>query len=383
MKRCPMKCGKSILSSEMQQRLRELIDSNTALPKIAQATGLREDAAVAETVILLRSGYNITKSHLMHLVGVDDGIFSHIKALAVPGDFHLLDSIDRIKAKFCANTKITDHMLVLVLNYLRVRQYMKMANMPYFDPDEDKLMNAESFLRKVVSKIAFDPVASTSSEAANDLSIDGDEFDDDMIDKIFVDWSPEEATENVPADIGQAEIAEPSVETRAIVSTSNVPAIQTGGELVHDISVEEIIDEEMIDNIFVDWSEESASAPQKKNTQNENLQESKHSSEALHECNTKQEIPKSFAENVTQSTSTINTSPSILVKKPKVVPQRVYVKQKTHVQYCSESDSEEENLPVAAKPQRSLPNWMAQRPATAAPKNESESNAKRIKKAKF
>lgn len=375
-----MKCGKSILSSEMQQRLRELIDSNTSLPKIAQATGLREDAAVAETVILLRSGYNIRKTHLMHLVGVDDGIFSHIKTFAVPGDFHLLDSIDRIKAKFCANTKITEHMLVLVLNYLRVRQYMKMANMPYFDPDEDKLMNAESFLRKIVGKIAFDLVASTSSEAANDLSMDGDEFDDDMIDKIFVDWSPEEPSENVPAAIGQAEPAEPSVETRAIASTSNANAIQTGDELVHDISVEEIIDEEMIDNIFVDWSEEGASAPQKKNTQNENLQETIHSSEALHECNTKQEIPKSFAGNVAQST---NTSPSVLVKNPKVAPQRVYVKQKTHVQYCSDTDSEEENLRVAAKPQRSLPNWMAQRPATAASKIESETNAKRIKKAKF
>lgn len=380
-----MKCGKSILSSEMQQRLRELIDSNHSLAQITQATGLREDAAVAESIILLRSGYNITKSHLMHLVGVDDGIFSHIKALAVPEDFHLLDSIDRIKRKFCVNTKITDHMLVLVLNYLKVRQYLKMANMPYFDPDEDKLMNAEIFLRKTIGKIAFDAVASTSRDAAIDLPMDGDEFEDDMIDKIFVEWSPEEATENIPTDVEQAETTEPSasVEATAIAGTSNAQATQTGGELVHDISVEELIDDEMIDNIFVDWSGENASAAQKKITENEIVSESSKSIEALHECNTKQEVPKSFAENFTESTNTINIPASIVVEKQKVVPPRVSVKQKTRVQYCSDSDPEEENLPVAPKQQRSLPNWMAQRPASAASKTESETNAKRIKKAKF
>lgn len=380
-----MKCGKSILSSEMQQRLRTLIDSHTSLARIAQVTGLRDDAAVAEIIILLRSGYHITKIHLMHLVGVDDGIFSHIKALAAPADFHLLDSIDRIKAKFCANTKITDQMLVLVLNYLRVRQYLKMANMPYFDPDEDKLMNAEIFLRKIVGHIALNPVASTTSGAANDSLKDGDEFNDDMIDKIFVEWSQEEATENLPTDIEQPQIAEPSasVETTAIASTSNVQTNQTGGELVHDISVEEIIDEEMIDEIFVDWSEADESAAQKKDTEYGTVPESRESTEALQESNTKHEVAKSFVENSTQSTNTINTSASTVVNKQKVAPQRVSVKQRTHVQYCSDSDSEEENLPVPAKQQRSLPNWMAQRPASATSKTESETNAKRMKKAKF
>lgn len=365
-----MKCGKSILSSEMQTRLRELINKNSSLPQIAQATGLRDDAALAEIVILLRSGHSITKNHLMHLVGVDDGMFNHIATLAEPTDFHSLDAIDKIKAKFCANTKITEHMLVLVLNYLRVRQYLKLANIPYFDPDEDKLVNAESLLRKFGDQTPFDPNASTSSSAANDLAMnDGDEFTDEMIDKIFVDWSAKETKENVPNEIEPAGL----VEHTEAASTSHAQANKA-----HDVSVE-LIDEDMIDDIFVEWDQDAA----KKTEHGKPSTSIAHNTtEALHVSNAKQDIPKSSTSNVIQSTLTNNAPAAIAANKPKVAAPRVYVRTKTQIKYCSDSDSEEENQPAPAKPQRPLPNWMAQRPASTALKNE-ESNAKRMKKASF
>lgn len=352
-KRCPLKCGKSILSSEMQTRLRELIDSKTSLPHIAQAIGLIDDAVIIEIVILLRSGYSITKNHLMHLVGVDDSIFNHITTLAAPGDFHCLDAIDTIKAKFCTNTKITEHMLVLVLNYLKVRQYLKLTNVPYFDPDENKLMNAKALIGNYGDKTPFD--ATATHNAAIDLSMDGNEFDDDMIDKIFIEWGPEEADKHTSKEIEQVKIAAPPMKPIAIISPSKAHS-----QLVHDVSVEEVIDEEMIENIFVDWSPNDAE---------------KTKIEALHETNIKHDIPKSSMEIA-------DVSAPIEAKKQKVTAPRVFVRPKTHVKYCSDSDSEEENQPAAVKPQRSLPNWMAQRPVSTAPGKE-KTDAKRMKRAKF
>lgn len=369
-----MKCNKSILSSEMQKRLRKLIDSKSSHQQIAQAIGLRDDAIITEIVILLRSGYNITKSHLMHLVGVDDDIFEHIKTLAAPTDFHCVDTIDKIKEKFCTNTKITEHMLVLVLNYLRLRQYLKLANMPYFDADEDKLMNAEVFLRTNGNKISFDPSvnASTSSDVTNNIPMDGDEFDDEMIDKIFVDWSPAESNENVPKNIERTETVEPPVliEHNVIASTSNANINETNAELLHDISVEEIIDDEMIDDLFDDWSQENTNAVKTKPIEIEKSATS---------------IKENFIQSTHANSAAAPSAVPIEVKKRKV--ERVFVRPKTQVKYCSDSDSEEENQPIIAKQQRALPNWMAQRPpstltASTASKTE-EPTARRMKQLKF
>lgn len=367
-----MKCDKSILSSEMQKRLRELIDNKSSQQQIAQAIGLRDDSVITEIVILLRSGYNITQSHLKHLVGVDDDIFEHIKALAAPTDFHCLDTIDKIQEKFCANTKITAQMLVLVLNYLRLRQYLKLTNMPYFDADEDKLMNAEILLRTNGNKMSFAPseIASTSTDVANDVSMDGNEFDDEMIDKIFVDWSPEESNENVPKKIEQTEAVEPSVliEPNAVASTSNTHVNETNAELARDISVEEMIDDEMIDDLFDDWNQEDTNVAKTKPIE-------------IEKCATS--IKENFIQSTHADSAAASSAVTIEVKKRKV--ERVFVRPKTQVKYCSDSDSEEENQPVMAKQQRALPNWMAQRPKSSsltASKTE-EPTARRMKQLKF
>lgn len=348
----------------MQKRLRELIDSKKSVPQIAQTVGLTDDAVISEIVILLRSGHNITKTHLAHLVGVDEGIFNHIKTLAGPSDLNGLDDIDKIKAKFCTNTKITGHMLQLALNYLRVRQFLEWTKTPYFDPDEDKLINAKLLLENYGDKSKFDfsAIANASQNVVNELPMDGDEFDDDMIDKIFVEWGPEEAKENASTQVEQEEIAEPPV--KPPVATASTSKAQP--EVALDVSVEEDIDEEMIENIFVDWSQGD---------------EKESKVEALHENNTQEAIPKSPTETVIQASS--NVAPPVEAKKSKVTVPRVFVRPKTRVKYCSDSDSEEENQPAAVKPQRSLPNWIAQRPAPAIPTANHENIPKRMKRAKF
>lgn len=373
MKRCPLKCDKTTLSSEMQNRVRELVDDKISVVQISKATGLRDDAIIAEIIFLLRSGYCITKAHLTHLVGIDDGIFNHIKLLADSTDLHSLDEIDKLTEKFCAGTKITAHMLELVLNYLRVRQYLELTNAPYFDPDEDKLINAKMLVQKYIEKLAFDLLPDASQIVDGNSEIDGGEFSDEMIDNIFVDWSPEKATENEKNVEKKSDACErkPSTNLADSQTLSQTQAeTHTQEHAVLDISTEEDIDKEMLDNLFVDWSQADAKSSK---------------TEALHDSNSQQELPKQSSGSVIRASHAISGSSTALVevKQPKATAARVFVRSKTRVQYCSDSESEEENQPAAGKSQRSLPGWMASQLTSTVSANQETVPKRTFKKPKF
>lgn len=146
LKTYPLKVKESKLSPNEVRQLYKLIDEHHPLSGISMRMKKFESMIIDEIVILIRRGSFITKAHLEHLVGATDDLFKQIKFNIGADDLTNLDDIAIIRTKFSHNILITENMLVLVLNYLRVRQFLDSINLPYFDIDENRLMNGTVLL---------------------------------------------------------------------------------------------------------------------------------------------------------------------------------------------------------------------------------------------
>lgn len=142
----PLRVKTSKLTPVTHSKLQKFINEKNSLANIQKELSLSEADAIDEIIILIRSGCPIQRHHFFHLVGVDDGMFTFIKDQANNENLSNLDNLDEFKGKFCEKTKITETMLILVLNYLKVRQLMETMKVPYFDIDENKLMNGKALL---------------------------------------------------------------------------------------------------------------------------------------------------------------------------------------------------------------------------------------------
>lgn len=134
-----------------------------------------EPKIIDEIVILIRSGFLITKTHLAHLVGANDEILKYLKSNVTDEDILNSDNVSEVKAKFDTNPRITEQMLILVLNYLKVRQFLCSIKVPYFDVDENQLINGSALLEsKTVVKVNSQPYQSQpkreSSQGSQNLN---------------------------------------------------------------------------------------------------------------------------------------------------------------------------------------------------------------------
>lgn len=101
-----------------------------------------------EIVNFLRLGFALTKVHLFHLVHIDGQNLAFIKENATDNDLNQLDDIAAIRGKFCDHTKITDRMLILSLQYLKVRNFLKIIKVPFFDVDWNEFVNVEYLIKE-------------------------------------------------------------------------------------------------------------------------------------------------------------------------------------------------------------------------------------------
>lgn len=161
LKTYPLKIKVSKLSPQELRTLHQLIDENLPLSGISLRMKRFESVVIDEIVILMRRGMLITRTHLKHLMGVSDDLFKQIKSNVTDDDLMNLEDIDRIRVKFSHNIEITGNMLVLVLNYLRVRQFLGSINVAYFDIDENRLVNGHVLL----GSNAHDTTASNSEHS--------------------------------------------------------------------------------------------------------------------------------------------------------------------------------------------------------------------------
>lgn len=167
----------SKLTSVTHSKLQLFINEKKSLGFIQKELGLSEAESIDEIIILIRTGCPIQRHHLFHLVGVDDGMFTFIKDQATDEDLSNLDNLDEVKTKFCENTKITETMLMLVLNYMKVRQLMETMKVPYFDIDENKLMNGKALLDTEITGFSNSQCEDKTNEVQEGGKIDMKEFE--------------------------------------------------------------------------------------------------------------------------------------------------------------------------------------------------------------
>lgn len=158
LKTYPLKKKPSQLSPQENRRLGKLIRDNQTLASICQQMNRPESEIIDEIVILIRTGCLITKTHLQHLVGVSDKILKYLKSNLTDEDLANLNNISEVKAKYATDTRITEQMLTLVLNYMKIRQFLRSINIPYFDVDENRLVNGSALLEaKAIEKVNSKP----------------------------------------------------------------------------------------------------------------------------------------------------------------------------------------------------------------------------------
>lgn len=146
LKTYPLKTKQSQLSPQDTRHLHKLIQDNHKLGDICAQINRPQPEVIDEIVILIRTGFPVTKVHLANLVGATDEILRFLKSSLTDEDFLNLDNIAEVKAKFATNTHITEELLVLVLNYFKVRQFLNSINVSYFDVDENQLVNGKVLL---------------------------------------------------------------------------------------------------------------------------------------------------------------------------------------------------------------------------------------------
>lgn len=168
LKMFPLKKNQSKLSSQETRQFIKLIRENQSLTVICKQMNRSEPEIVDEIVILIRSGFLITKTHLAHLVGANDEILKYLKSNVTDEDILNSDNISEVKAKFDTNPHITEQMLILVLNYLKVRQFLCSIKVPYFDVDENQLINGSALLElKTVVKVNSQPYTQSQPKREN------------------------------------------------------------------------------------------------------------------------------------------------------------------------------------------------------------------------
>lgn len=160
----PLKVKQSTLLARELRRLQKLIQENQSLSIICMQMLRDQKEIIDEIVIMIRTGFPITKSHLNHLVGVTGEILRYLKSNLTDEDFANLNNVSVIKEKFANDPNITVPMLSLVLNYFKIRQFLRSINVPYFDVDENQLVNGSTLLEsKTIEKIKSNPDQSQMS----------------------------------------------------------------------------------------------------------------------------------------------------------------------------------------------------------------------------
>lgn len=250
LKTYPLKTKSSQLPPQEARQFHRLIRDNQSLKSICQQMRRSELEIIDEIIILIRTGFVITKTHLEYLVGVTDEILRYLKSNLTDEDFMNLDNIGGVKAKFSTNPHITEQMLALVLNYLKVRQFLRSINIPFFDVDENQLVNGGVLLgSKTIEKIKLGvdstpqetevgktfnsnqssqrPTGAISSTQNSQTSHMFDLLGEDEDDFAAAVANIDSCLETIPLQTSQTTNQKPEIQKFEAKNPTKMPAIQT------------------------------------------------------------------------------------------------------------------------------------------------------------
>lgn len=273
-----------------------------------------EQEIIDEVVILIRTGFPVTKVHLANLCGANDEVLKYLKSNITSDDLSNLANIAVVKAKFSENPHITEQMLILVINYLKVRQFLRSINVPYFDVDENQLVNGNALLEsKSIEKIN----SNASQSGTNNEKLSS-----------FAHVNSK--------DVGSQSFS-------GLVSSSQRSQYSQVADLLEE-------DEDDFAAIVASYDSKT------ENTASKPLQDSQKSNQ---NNNIKQFELKPATK--LSSVATKNVSKTVTVSKKRTIAASKYA-----VQYYSDSDSDPAEPADNAEPQakRALPQWMSTKKST-------------------
>lgn len=310
------KAPKSKLTPQEKRQLQKLLRENQSLTSISSQMSRSEREIIDEVVVLIRTGYPVTKTHLANLVGANDEIFRFLKSNLTSEDLSNVDNIASVHAKFTDNPSITEQMLVLVINYLKVRQFLRSIKVPYFDADENQLVNGSVLLES------------------------------NPVDTIKVNVSQSDTNNKIASNIAHDDCEESGSQSLA----GFVSLIQDG----QSSQVSNLLDEDEDDFAalvahYDSKTDTTAAKP---------LQNSQKPNQSI-------DVKKFEAKPVTKmpSNGTTNAGKASTTSKKRTIAASKYA-----IQYCSDSDSDSNDQQTvdSAEPQakRALPQWMSAKRST-------------------
>lgn len=330
LKKYPLKTKDSKLTPIATRQLQKLIyEKNLSLSTIAMQMNRFDTVIIDEIVIMIRSGLPIRKKHLNHLVGVTDELLDHIKSNITDYDFANLDDIPSILSKFTQIPQITEKMLTLVMHYLKVRQFLESINVPFFDIDDNRLVNGRALL------------------GSKSIDKDDSNVDQSNVSKVELPMEVDSSSSQAYLQNSQKEqFVENAKSSGSVTSSQNS---QSSWNL--QLSEEDSFLTQVMDDIENKTNSKPLQASQKTNQNN----------------NIKQFEPIPPSKMYAQTETTTKTSNRVAGKKRTAVQK---------VQYLSDSDDDDDDKkPPQTK--RVLPQWLTtKKPATT---NASQSNVTRKK----
>lgn len=189
----PLKKYPSQLTQQDQLRLLKLIEKQHSLEDLEPSFNLTNIQLTNEIANFMRLGFSITKLHLFHLVRLDEAGFAYIQDLTTRDDLYSIDDLDAIRDKYAGYKAITDQKLLLALQYIKVRNFLKsIIKVPYYDVDAKEFHNVEvlmvdrdiastspSTIISAVDRLSTLPtaltLASTASSSKNNMTASSSE----------------------------------------------------------------------------------------------------------------------------------------------------------------------------------------------------------------
>lgn len=144
------------------ERIMNFISLNKSIPEIAIELKITEPSIFHSTLALIKEGYPITKSHLNRYFAITSERFEQVSE-ELPTD-DSLETIPYTEIKYKLSVDMSSSQIRLILEYHRVRYYLKKLLLNFDDPDE-KASKQEPVQ---IVKDATDSIESGSQKNFND-----------------------------------------------------------------------------------------------------------------------------------------------------------------------------------------------------------------------
>lgn len=165
----------NVIANEVE--IKRLIQSKLCFNDIEMVCNAPIEDITSVLIDLMRNGDKLTKNELLCITGVNEDTFKFVKAHVSDEGLRNEDFGKLAEELYQMNPFVTKPIVAIIFNYLEIRKHLSNLNCSYFDPDEEKLINASALLN---GNTQAKPEFKTFSKQASQFAIadnSSDSFD--------------------------------------------------------------------------------------------------------------------------------------------------------------------------------------------------------------